>query len=119
LHADDTRIVEEDVEPAPAAVRLRDHPLDILAARDVRANRDLVELRGDFLHSRVEVGQHDPGTVGREPPRACRADPALRAGDQHRSSVELSHLAPPERVYIRTPGAHTNEEAAMALRINH
>src|SRR5207249_7232789 len=89
------------VEPTPAPVRLLDHPHDVVAARDVRADRDLVELTGHLLHAGIEIGQHEPGAVGREPVRAGGADTARRAGDEHCPSVELSHLPhlPKGRIY--------------------
>src|SRR5262249_58202216 len=85
------RVVQGHVEAAHGPIRLLDHPLDVLAPRDVGADRDLAELGGHLSHAGVEVGQHEPGAVGREPPRARRADPARRTRDEHNPSVELSH----------------------------
>ena len=109
LHADDTRVVEEDVEATPAPVRLLDHALDILAPRDIGADRDLAELGGHLLHAGIDVGQDQPGAVGREPARARRADPTRSARDQNRSSVELSHRRHlPNGCIYRVPGAHSS-----------
>ena len=79
LDADDPRVVEEHVEPAPAPIRLLDHALDVLAPGDVGPDGHLAELCGDFLDAGIEISQHELRAVGdgagAHTPRRSRARP--------------------------------------------
>ena len=123
LQTDDAGVVEQHVEPAPAPVGLVDHTLDVLASRDVGPHRQLLELGGHLLDAGVEVGQHQPGTVGGEPARARRTDAARRTRDEHRPSIQSAHrrtsrLGVYTEVLADIPEgvSPTTEETTMAFR---
>ena len=72
--------------------RLIDHPLDVVLVGDVGA---------DAAFGRVEVGDHDLGTVRRETVGDRAADPLRTAGDERDLAIEAGHRIGENEVGIR------------------
>src|SRR5262249_13002898 len=79
-------------QPAPAPVGLLHHALDVLTPGDVDPDRGLAQLGRQLLDpGAIDVGQHESGAFGGEPPRAGPADPARRPCDQYAASRQRCH----------------------------
>ena len=82
-----SRVVDEDVEPPPGRIGLRNQRAYIVFAAHVRLHEDgLAARRGDRADDRgagrgVAAGDDDPGALGREYSGDGTADALRRAGD--------------------------------------
>jgi hypothetical protein len=92
---DRARVVDDDVDSAPAADRLRNGVRDLLGVADVAHDRQRLaalglDLRGSGVDRprqlRVRLGglrqQRHPGAVAREPLGDCQADAAASPGHE-------------------------------------
>ncbi len=66
--------------------------------RDVGGEADPTRVGAGGLVRSTEVGDHDPGALGREAVGDRLADALRRAGDERDLAVELAHVVPPQRI---------------------
>ena len=81
------RVVDEDVDAAPARGRLRDHALDVGPPADVGTDCERFAagvtdlLRGAFAAMRLQLRDADARALAREEGRDAAADALAGAGD--------------------------------------